>query len=76
MMVMGTLRFAKDNWRQEDAVYPLTHYIEEAFDLLDHLWLKLAQPAGFEPVTFSIQGCNRGCMSVSMQVRNTVEGSR
>jgi AcrR family transcriptional regulator len=37
MMAMGTLRFAKDNWRQEDAAHPLTHYIDEAFDLLDHL---------------------------------------
>ena len=38
MMAMGTLRFAKDNWRQEDAARPLTHYIDEAFDLLDHKW--------------------------------------
>jgi AcrR family transcriptional regulator len=36
MIAMGTLRFAKDNWRQEDAAHPLTHYIDEAFDLLDH----------------------------------------
>jgi AcrR family transcriptional regulator len=36
MMAMGTLRFAKDNWRQEDAAHPLTHYIDEAFDLLAH----------------------------------------
>lgn len=36
MMAMGTLRFAKDNWRQEDAAHPLTHHIDEAFDLLDH----------------------------------------
>ena len=35
MMAMGTLRFAKDNWRQEDAAHPLTHYIDEAFNLLD-----------------------------------------
>jgi hypothetical protein len=35
MMAMGTLRFAKENWRQEDAAHPLTHYIDEAFDLLD-----------------------------------------
>ncbi|HEX3992769.1 MAG TPA: helix-turn-helix domain-containing protein [Acetobacteraceae bacterium] len=34
IMAMGTLRFAKDNWRQEDAARPLTHYIDEAFDLL------------------------------------------
>jgi AcrR family transcriptional regulator len=37
MMAIGSLRFAKENWRQEDAAYPLTHYIDEAFDLLDHL---------------------------------------
>ena len=36
MMAMGTLRFAKDNWRKEDAAHPLTHYIDEAFDLLEH----------------------------------------
>jgi AcrR family transcriptional regulator len=36
MMAMGTLRFAKDNWRQDDAKHPLTHYIDEAFDLLEH----------------------------------------
>lgn len=36
MMAMGTLRFAKDNWRREDAAHPLTHYIDEAFDLLAH----------------------------------------
>jgi hypothetical protein len=36
MMAMGTLRFAKDNWRQADAAHPLTHYIDEAFDLLDY----------------------------------------
>src|ERR1700743_9238 len=35
MMAMGTLRFAKDNWRQDDAARPLTHYINEGFDLLD-----------------------------------------
>jgi AcrR family transcriptional regulator len=34
MMAMGTLRFAKDNWRQENAAHPLTYYIDEAFDLL------------------------------------------
>ena len=34
MMAMGTLRFAKDNWRRHDAARPLTHYIDEAFDLL------------------------------------------
>ncbi len=37
MMAMGALRFAKGNWRQEDAAHPLTHYIDEAFDLLDHI---------------------------------------
>jgi AcrR family transcriptional regulator len=36
MMAIGALRFAKDNWRQEDAAHPLTHYINQAFDLLDH----------------------------------------
>jgi AcrR family transcriptional regulator len=34
MMAMGTLRFAKDNWRQANAIRPLTHYIDEAFELL------------------------------------------
>lgn len=34
MMAVGTLRFAKENWRNDDAAYPLTHYIDEAFDLL------------------------------------------
>jgi AcrR family transcriptional regulator len=37
MMAMGTLRFAKANWRQEDAAHPLTHHIDKAFDLLDRL---------------------------------------
>jgi AcrR family transcriptional regulator len=36
MMAIGTLRFAKENWRRDDAAHPLTHYIDEAFDLLDH----------------------------------------
>ena len=36
MMAIGTLRFAKDNWRKDDAAHPLTHYIDEAFDLLNH----------------------------------------
>jgi AcrR family transcriptional regulator len=36
MMAVGTLRFAKDNWRKHDAAQPLTHYIDEAFDLLNH----------------------------------------
>jgi AcrR family transcriptional regulator len=35
MIAMGTLRFARENWRQENAARPLTHYIDEAFDLLD-----------------------------------------
>ncbi len=35
MMAMGILRFAKDNWRQENAAHPLTHYINEGFELLD-----------------------------------------
>lgn len=35
MVAMGTLRVAKENWRQEEAAYPLTRYIGEAFDLLD-----------------------------------------
>lgn len=37
MIAMGALRFAKGNWRQNNAAHPLTHYIDEAFDLLDHL---------------------------------------
>ena len=36
MMAIGALRFAKDNWRKDDAARPLTHYIDEAFDLLSH----------------------------------------
>lgn len=36
MMAIGTLRFARENWRKSDAARPLTHYIDEAFDLLDH----------------------------------------
>ena len=36
MMAIGTLRFAKDNWRTDDAAHPLMHYIDEAFDLLSH----------------------------------------
>ncbi len=34
MIAMGTLRFAKDNWRQENGAHPLTVYIDAAFDLL------------------------------------------
>lgn len=34
MIAMGTLRFAKENWRQENGARPLTDYINEAFDLL------------------------------------------
>jgi AcrR family transcriptional regulator len=37
MIAIGALRFAKENWRQEKAAHPLTHYIDEAFDLLDRL---------------------------------------
>ena len=37
MMAMGALRFAKETWRQENAAHPLTHYIDEAFDLLGQL---------------------------------------
>ena len=37
MTAMTALRFAKDNWRQEDAAHPLTHYIDDAFDLIKHL---------------------------------------
>ena len=35
MMAMGALRIARENWRQEDGAHPLTHYIDEAFDLFD-----------------------------------------
>ena len=34
MMAMGTLRFAKENWRQANGARPLTFYIDEAFELL------------------------------------------
>jgi AcrR family transcriptional regulator len=34
MVAIGTLRVAKENWRQEDGAHPLTRYIDEAFDLL------------------------------------------
>ena len=34
MMAIGALRFAKENWRKDDAARPLTHYIDEAFELL------------------------------------------
>ena len=37
MMAMGALRIARENWRQEDAAHPLTHYIDEAFDLFDRM---------------------------------------
>jgi AcrR family transcriptional regulator len=36
MIAIGTLRFAREHWRQENAARPLTHYIDEAFDLLNH----------------------------------------
>ncbi len=42
---MGALRFAKENWRRDDAIWPLAQYINEAFDLLDHL----AVPAPAKP---------------------------
>jgi AcrR family transcriptional regulator len=35
MMAMGTLRIARERWRQDDAAHALTHYIDEAFDLLE-----------------------------------------
>lgn len=35
MIAMGTLRFAKENWRQQNAARPLTSYIDDAFDLLE-----------------------------------------
>jgi len=38
IMAMGTLRFAKENWRQENAAHPLTHYIDAGFDLLQRQW--------------------------------------
>jgi hypothetical protein len=34
MIAMSALRFAKDTWRQEDGVQPLTHFIDQAFDLI------------------------------------------
>ncbi|MDR8761993.1 TetR/AcrR family transcriptional regulator [Burkholderia multivorans] len=34
MVAIGTLRVAKEKWRQEEAAHPLTCYIDEAFDLL------------------------------------------
>lgn len=43
MMAIGALRFAKDNWRKDDAAHPLTHYIDEAFDLLNHRSLREQQ---------------------------------
>jgi AcrR family transcriptional regulator len=44
MMAIGTLRFAKDNWRKEEARHPLTHYIDAAFDLLEQPSLKELTP--------------------------------
>ncbi|ERR1700761_1017553 len=35
MKAMGALRVAKENWRREEGARPLTHHIDEAFDLLD-----------------------------------------
>ena len=43
MIAIGALRFAKDNWRKDDAAHPLTHYIDEAFDLLNHRSLREQQ---------------------------------
>jgi AcrR family transcriptional regulator len=40
MVAIGTLRVAKETWRQEEAAYPLTRYIDEAFELL----LKSSKP--------------------------------
>ena len=37
MMAMGSLRFAKENSRQDDGKHPMTHYINDAFDLLKRL---------------------------------------
>jgi AcrR family transcriptional regulator len=34
IMAMGTLRFAKENWREGSGARPLTSYIDEAFELL------------------------------------------
>ena len=36
MMAMGALRIARETWRSEEAAKPLTEYIDEAFDLLEH----------------------------------------
>jgi AcrR family transcriptional regulator len=35
MLAIGALRIAKELWRQEEGVYPMTRYIDEAFDLLE-----------------------------------------
>lgn len=37
MIAIGALRFAKENWRQAEAARSLTHYLEEAFTMLDGL---------------------------------------
>ena len=34
MMAVGTLRVAKEHWRQDEAARPLAQHIDEAFDLL------------------------------------------
>jgi AcrR family transcriptional regulator len=39
MMAVGTLRIARENWRLGDGVLPLTHYIEEAFESLENMWI-------------------------------------
>src|SRR6201996_540062 len=36
MMAIGALRVAKENWRKDEAAQPLTYYIDEACDLLNH----------------------------------------
>jgi hypothetical protein len=36
MMAVGTVPIAIENWRLEYAAHPLTHHIDQAFDVLDH----------------------------------------
>jgi hypothetical protein len=35
MIVIGTLRLALENWRQNDAKHPVTHYLKQQFMLLE-----------------------------------------
>ena len=35
MLAMGTLRLALDDWRRDDARYPLAHYLRRSFALLE-----------------------------------------